>query len=138
MAAQSQTTLQIGVFRLSRRTVQFVLRPVVLGIIVWIAYLAPPLGAIGSSVGTLRAVAARLRFLNFRQYYRATRAASGQRADFFSDPDPLAYVAFGGRVDRVFRLLGRCGEERGPGGAARVPSGLARLSASFALAVLSR
>ncbi len=36
------------------------------------------LGEVRSSVGTLRAVAARLRSLSFAQCYRATRAASGQ------------------------------------------------------------
>ena len=132
MASQSQPTIQIGKFKPGRRSVRLVLLPIQIGIIVWIAYLAPPLSHWPMWVSAAGWIA-------FGNYWAvaAKNAAEAKSSESAKSRRVHELLTNGGLL-LLFIPIPGLRQSFLPASAAWVPAGLAAQASFFALAVWAR
>ena len=132
MAAEPQPTVQIGKFQLRRGPWLVVVRLILILVVVWIAYVVPPLSNWPMWVSAVG-------WIGFSVYWGVAARNSAEAKDSESAESRRAHVLLtnGGQL-LLFAALPGLRQRFLPVSAAWVPAGLAMLAASIALAIWAR
>ncbi len=131
MASQPQATLRAGTFKVSR-PVAYLLRLVLIGIVVWIAYLSPPLQNWAKWVSALGWVA-------FSVYWgAAARNSAPAKSSEATESRRVHEVLVNVGLFLLYLPVPGFRQSFLPPSAAWIPAGLAMQASFFALAVWAR